>query len=270
MGKRISYKSLDGVRLQGILQEPKAKSDCCVIMAHGIISDKDEDGLFVTLAKELAEQNLMAFRFDFRAHGESEGSDREMTITGEFMDLVASYRMLRQSYQIGRLGLLGASFGAGAAIIFASVFRNRPSGVVLWNPVLDYKRTFLAPETPWAKRFFNRIGYENLAKNGYLKLEDFEIGSTLIDEMKSIEPTRLLSRIGCPVLSFHGTKDSKVPFEVTRTRAVYKRMDEFIPVEGSDHGFPKPRDRAFVIERTVDQFVRNLGSPGREPADDWQ
>lgn len=250
--KKIFYESLDGTRLCGVIQEPKATSHRGVILAHGLASDKDEGGIFIDLAEALSTQGFRVLRFDFRGHGESGGKDKEMTITGEFIDMVASYRLIHSMDQASTLSLLAASFGAGPTIMFASVYQTRPSSIVLWNPVLDYEKTFLRPKSAWAKQFFNEKGYEQLTLKGYLSLGDFAIGSTLIDEMESIRPFRLMNQIICPVLSLHGNQDSKVPFEVTQANALCNSQSRFITVEGGDHGFPAPKDAKFAIRKSAE------------------
>jgi uncharacterized protein len=256
--KKITYKSLDDIRLSGVLHLPEKSERGSIILAHGINSDKDESGSFVKVAEELSSKGFKVLRFDFRAQGESSGKSRDMTITGEFLDMVASIRYIRSLNPIQHVGILAASFGAGIAIVFASVYQTVPSSLVLWNPVLDYEKTFLNPKLGWAKEYFNEIGYRNLNSRGFLMLEDFQIGTTLVDEMRAIKPYRLMQQISCPVLTLHGDKDSKVPFEISEKYAMCNKSNEFIVLKGAEHAFLRPQDREIAVSRSVDWFSNHV------------
>ena len=107
---KISYKSSENV----IIAANKIKSNnpnCMVIMAHGINADKEEDGLFTELAYKLALNNCDSLRFDYRGHGESTGSQQEMTIEGETIDLKKSIEYVKEKTDLPII-LLSASFGA--------------------------------------------------------------------------------------------------------------------------------------------------------------
>jgi hypothetical protein len=62
------------------------------------------------------------------------------------------------------------------------MFYGKISKLVLWNPVLDYDKTFLHAITEWGTTFFNKEGYEKLELKGYIQIPetDFKITKRLV------------------------------------------------------------------------------------------
>ena len=237
MEQKVYYDSMDGLKLCGVFTIPERKPVGFVLMAHGITTNKDESGIYTRIANRLCREGYEVLRFDFRAHGESEGKQREMTVSGEIMDLEASVeQLLNRGAQ--KVGIVVSSFGGGPCVMYTHKNNDKVGCVVLLQPVLDYTKTFLEPELPWAKQSFNEKSYENLSKKGYLLLDGiFEIGAPLIEEFKKIRPYEHMKFIICPVLTIHGDKDTKVPYEVALKYHKCNEESEFMTIKGADHGF---------------------------------
>jgi len=61
--------------------------------------DKNEwNDFYRNLAKHLYENGYSTLRFDFRGHGESGGSKRELTIIGSLVDLISSTQIIKKKY----------------------------------------------------------------------------------------------------------------------------------------------------------------------------
>ena len=108
--EKIKYLTSDEIELNGILE--KNNSSTCVIMCHGIRSEKEEHGNFTKLAKALNENNIDSFRLDFRGHGENNTDFSQVTIDGEIKDLESTLDMI-SNIGYKDIILLGASFGGG-------------------------------------------------------------------------------------------------------------------------------------------------------------
>jgi cephalosporin-C deacetylase-like acetyl esterase len=79
----VEFYSNDGIRLRGVVSTPTAASAIsCVVFAHGEGRDKDDCGLFASVAKHLAVSGHATMRFDIRGHGQSEGEQEELTVLG--------------------------------------------------------------------------------------------------------------------------------------------------------------------------------------------
>lgn len=92
-------------------------------------------------------------------------------------------------------------------------------------------------------------------------LEDFKIGRRLVEEMAQVKPYQVMRNISCPILILHGDKDTYVPYEISKKYARSSRLNRFIRISGSEHGFGKLKDRKVVINETVNwiqKFTQGL------------
>lgn len=234
---KIYYKSMDGVKLCGVFTTPDVTKGY-VLMAHGITMDKNEwNNFYGELSQELCERKFASLRFDFRAHGESEGNQRELTVIGELLDIKASIKKIQEKRN-DKISIIATSFGAGPAILYTAQNPHKVNCLILLCPVLDYEATFLNPIVPWARESFNERGFKELEEKGFLLLDGvFEIGAKLVEEFRIIKPYEYLKKISCPVLTIHGDMDTMVPYEISKKYGSPNENSKFIALKGADHGF---------------------------------
>lgn len=234
---RIVFKSKDGINLYGILTSPSKNSKGAVILCHGITVEKNEGGFYTKLAKLLAKNDLTGLRFDFRGHHKnSSGKSWEMTIKGEIYDLEAAVKLLRNK-GFKKISLIGTSFGAGIVTLYTKRNPSAIASITLLCPVLDYKRTFLNPETEWAQKWFTPTAISNAMRTGKLNLDGFQLGSDLLKEFRRLNPGETLLKLKVPALIVHGTEDSYVPYSVAKYYGEGYRNGRFLPINSADHGF---------------------------------
>lgn len=233
----VYFESKDGISLCGILTHPNNKSKGSVILTHGITVEKNEGNFYKRLARKLASANLMSLRFDFRGHGDSNGKSYEMTIKGEVRDLTSAVNFLLKKTGDKHAAIIGTSFGGGIAVLYTAKHPKRVSILTLLCPVIDYKRTFLQPETEWAKEWFSREAFAKAKKTGRLNLDGFKLGHKLLAEFSRLNPGQTLLKLRVPTLIVHGTDDSYVPFEPSKKYGLQYRYGKFVPIKGADHGF---------------------------------
>jgi uncharacterized protein len=254
---KLSYRTPDGILLSAIVTRSSGRTERGnVIFAHGLNNNKDEDGNFVKLSKMLSTLGYNSLRFDFRAHGESEGKSEDMTVSGELLDFETSAKVLE--HMVGKpckFVVVASSMGASASILYASKHADKVEKLVLWNPVLDYDKTFLHAETPWGRTFFNAQGYRDLETQGYVTIPetDFRLGKVVVDEFRTIKPYELLSRFKMPVLTIHGTRDTDVPFSVAKKYGTPNKDSKFISHE-AEHTFPGMEDQ--LLAETVEWITK--------------
>src|ERR1700694_1208423 len=99
-------------------------------MAHGITMDKNEwNNLHFKISQDLNANDIGTFRFDYRGHGESQGNIRDMTVTGEFLDVKSSINEIQKKWK-KKVAIVASSFGAGSAIIYASLYPDNVSCLI--------------------------------------------------------------------------------------------------------------------------------------------
>src|SRR6266480_4495617 len=215
---RITFRTTDGFEIAAV--HTKARGAALVLWLHGISVNRDEYlGLFRDGAEHLANHGIDSLRIDFRGHGESSGSPADFSIIGQMLDVQAAMRYLSDSYgpRLPPVFLFGASFGAPPALFTALRAPVVVKGLTLLAPVLSYQRTFLEPETAWAKGIFNANALKNLPRTNRLDFGDgFAVSARLVEEMHLIQPERALREVRQKVAVLHGDHDSMVPFAVSR------------------------------------------------------
>lgn len=251
MHVRLAIASIDGLQLEAAVHSPSSQSHGTVVLAHGITADMDEGGMFVRLADNLAVSGLTAVRFSFRGHGRSGGTQEGVTIAGEMLDLQAVLKQAEQEYP-GPLFIVAASFGAVATLLSLPYLEDRLAGLVLWNPVLDLTRTFLAPELPWGLANFTGDARRQLDVKGYLTVDGcFRLGRVLFEELGRYNPSARFIESERPALVIHGDRDSYVSYNVARKAASVRGNCQFHSVTGSDHGFDSREYEDEAIATTV-------------------
>src|SRR6266702_7599236 len=108
--RQVEFRSLDLLRLRGTLTLPSSMRGPAVVLVHGGGVTREEGGFFARLASGLADAGLPALRFDFRAHGESEGQGEDLTIAGVLNDIRAAVAHVREMTGSGPVDLIGTSF----------------------------------------------------------------------------------------------------------------------------------------------------------------
>lgn len=215
-------KSGDGHCIVGIFEEAK-DSKGIVILSHGITSEKNEAGLYSELAETLKQFGYSSYRFDYRGHGDSSISSKEITISGEVLDL---YAVLKEFDKLEKdIYLISASFAASITLkLFESYYPKNLKKVAFLNPVTSYKNTFTSSNTPWARTFFPQDGMASALEVSPIKVgsKNFEIGPQMIVEFYSTKIEDSVWPSDLNLKLYHGYDDSIVSVE--DTIAFSKRM----------------------------------------------
>lgn len=248
MEEKIFYESGNKLKLCGIIN--RANTYKIVIMCHGIRGNKDECGSYVDLANELNKNGYSSFRFDFDGHGESEGLDKDMTISKEIVDLESTIKML-QSIGYTEYVLVGGSFGASIVSLFPYNKFDCIKGVVLWYGALNYDYI----------RYGNLFTEENknIAKEHGFYIsrsmhggKEFKFGIDLFDEVDSFKPYEEIQKCSLPKLFVHGDKDEAVPYKLSEEVSKKCINSRFVLIENGEHTFQNSND---AIKKAVDATV---------------
>jgi alpha-beta hydrolase superfamily lysophospholipase len=257
----LQLESLDRTHLDAVFHAAgRGPARGAILQVHGINADMDEGGMFVRLAEGLADAGFDVLRFSFRGHGRSGGAQRGVTIAGECLDVQAAIDSL-QARSEAPVAIVAASFGAVSTCVLLSYYEARMRALVLWNPVLDLRGTFIDPELPWGKENFTDQARRRLADEGALLLDgEFEIGRALYEEMIIYDPLDRFVRSQVPAAIVHGNRDTAVSYEVSLTASRSREHCELITIGGAEHGFdPDKEDEG--IQATIAWLDRRYARP---------
>ncbi|MFI7189993.1 alpha/beta hydrolase [Nocardia nova] len=255
--ERVEVSSVDGITLDVVVDrsvEPVRRG--VVVLVHGITVDMDEGGgMFVRLAEQLTGAGFDVVRFSFRGHGGSGGTQRGVTVAGECLDLQAVIGWVQGRFA-GPMSIVAASFGAVSTLLSLSWLGESLHRLVLWNPVLDLRHTFLEPELAWGIENFGSAQRKALRDNGFLVVDgEFELGRVLFGEFARYRPVGEFLAAGVPALVVHGDRDTAVSYPIAAGVARARADTVLHTVVGSDHGFDSREREDEAISVTVDWLV---------------
>lgn len=224
------------------------------IWLHGITVDKDE---YMNLFKEgsiyLANRGIDSLRIDFRGHGKSSGGSKDFTFVGQLIDIDAAINYVKSFYakQKVKLHFIACSFGAPPAIYSCNYYSVE--SMTLIAPVLSYFKTFIEPQTDWAKQIFDKNKLQTLEKTNKLYInKGFYIGMNLYKEMGIVKPEIEVAKIKTRTIIIHGNQDSMVPYDVSCELTKNNKSLKLITMNNMDHGFNDINDELGTSKKSLD------------------
>lgn len=226
----------DGVKICGVLHLPDQDESPCVVISHGLFSDKNTVK-FREMVEEFTKEGLAALRFDFMGCGESGGRVEDTTISGRLsnLNLMFDFAFNHTAIDPERIGLMGSSMGGYLSLLKGGADK-RVNAVVIWaTPYTldDLKEKILSENEP------------ELGPAFYEEIEKYRLGS-ILDKV-----TR------CLVI--HGDSDELVP--VSHAHEIYQRLSQPKSLEivgGADHRFTNSNHRLKARNLTLNWFKRFL------------
>jgi hypothetical protein len=226
----------DGVKICGVLHLPEQERSPCMLISHGLFSDKNTVK-FQEMAEEFPREGFAVLRFDFMGCGESGGKVEDTTISGRLANLKAmfDFACTHPSIDHKRIGLMGSSMG-GYLSLFKGSLDERTKAIVIWATpytLIDLK---------------DKVSSENEPKLGpafYKELDRYNLGSIL----------KKVSR--CLVI--HGDSDELVP--VSHAYEIYQELSDPKGLEiinGADHRFSEVKHRLQARQHTLKWFKKFL------------
>jgi len=247
-----SFRSLDGLRLAGSFVAPSTDVKSVTVLVHGGGVTRDEGGFFTRLADGMAAAAIASLRFDLRGHGESDGRQEDLTISGVLNDIRAAIGHARTLTAQAPVNLLGASFGGGICGYYAAHEPAELAKLVLINPLVNYKKRFVDDKPYWSSDQINETAGRELSENGFLPHSPtFKLGRPLLNEVFHLRPDRAIARITTPTLVLHGTGDTFIP--VQSSRDLVERISvpaKLIEIDGAQHGIAVHDDPRYLDPQT--------------------
>lgn len=186
-----------------ILPNPSGDAQApAVIVMHGWGGNA---AMMLPLARPLHEAGFAGLYLDARCHGASDGDTfASLPRFAEDIEHAADWLARRAGIDPARIGVLGHSVGAGAALLAAS---RRPSlaavvSVAAFSHPAAMMRRWMATKRIPA----GTVGRYILAY----------VQETIGHRFDDIAPVTTIARVRCPVLLVHGTADDVVPLSEAR------------------------------------------------------
>jgi alpha/beta superfamily hydrolase len=144
----------EAIQLEGILHHPGGKNLPAAVICHphSLYGGSMDISLVVSIAQTLADRGIIAFRFNFRGVGQSEGKYGEGV--GEQNDVAGAVDFLlrEESVDAERLYLVGYSFGTWVGLHHAEHDPRICAVVAIGLPLWQLEETLLSGYT-WPKLF---------------------------------------------------------------------------------------------------------------------
>jgi pimeloyl-ACP methyl ester carboxylesterase len=196
--QEVRFGTVNG-RMLGAWLVPATPAAPALVLLHGWGGNAE---MMLPLAAPLHRAGYSLLLVDARNHGMSDGdSFSSLPRFAEDLDHAIDWLKGRPGTDPGRIGVLGHSVGAAAALLAASR-RNDLAAVVslaaFAHPEAMMRRWLAGKNIPWRP-----LGWY------ILKYVERAIGH----RFNAIAPCNTICRVGCPTLIVHGTEDATVPVD---------------------------------------------------------
>lgn len=224
-----------------------------VILMHGFMSCKKIYPI-PHLARALAGQGIASIRFDFNAHGDSEGNFVDMTISNEIADAEAVFDYVCSLPYVSAIGFAGHSQGGVVAGMLAGKLEDsprKPACLALLAPAAVLKDDALAGQCMGAR-------YDASDPPEYVNVMFHKLGRKFIREAQKLPVYETSGLYTGKVCVIHGKKDRIVPYSYSvRYDGTYEDSELHL-IEGEGH-FLK-RHRKEVIGTVVAFMKKSFAS----------
>jgi len=254
MKEKVYFKNSKGDKLCGILSNPTDDvSKPIIILCHGLSSNKDTS-TYMKLENVLNKKNISTFRFDFYAHGESEGKFEEITVSEGVDDVLKATAFLKNK-EYSKIGLIASSYG-GAASIMAASKTNDLFVLCLIAPASDYE------EVRTLK--YGKEGIKKWKEKGYIYYEKkdgrkLKCNYSFFEDIKDNKAYDVADKIKIPTMIVHGDNDPTVPIEQSKKICRLIKNCKLEIIKGAGHSFKyEPENQEKIIRLISDFIIKNI------------
>lgn len=225
MENKTYFNNSKGEKISFVLSRPVENNNSnksIVIMCHGLNSNKDSR-THLALSKIFLQKNIATFRFDFYAHGDSEGKIDNRTIE-EFVDEVIMAIKYVKDIGYTQIGLCGTSIGGATATIAASKSKDIKA--------LSLKAAGMGQTSRKMTNYKHNFDNKTWIKAG--------------------------EKIQIPTIIIHGAEDKDVEPELGKELAKAIKTSKLLIYEKADHRFTKEEDFNQSIKDIAEFFIKEL------------
>jgi len=239
--RHVVVRALDGLRLAATVVAPGPEPRHAVLMLHGAGATREQDGFYTRLATELAERGVASLRLDLPGHGDSEGTQEELSLSGLLNVIGSGMAYLRYTVDSTPVSLIATGLTGGVAAGYAARKAPEVHRLVLLNPLIDYKEYFVDAQRGWTGDALDEETGRVLLADGRLTLSPaFAVGRAMLNEVFWLQPRTVLDVIAAPTLIVHGAGPTDVPVESSRAAAeALTCTHRLVEIDGPQRGYWK-------------------------------
>lgn len=230
-GYAISYEEY-------VPDDPKA----VIIAMHGFAGDK-KSSCIEEIRKMANSKGVGLITFDWPAHGESEASGDDLTITNCLSDLGTVLEYVTKKYPDVKKIAFSTSFGGYMTMLYNSGNRKAFDRIILRSPALRMYNVLTGSildgemKTELTENGYISFGYERIMK----------ITEGFVNEIKNND---IFALYGDDILDYvsiiHGTEDDVVPINDS-LKFASKHKCHIHKVPGADHRYKKDGELDMVV-----------------------
>ncbi len=226
-------------KLKCVAHIPKLKqNDKCpfVVIMHGFTGNKNET-LLKQISEGLQSRGIGSIRFDFNAHGESEGRFEDMTIKNEVEDAMRVIGMVKgwEYVDSNRIGLVGHSQGGLVASLTAGMLGNKNvKALLLLAPAAN-----ICEDVKHGKMLGTSFNVNNIPQT--INVWGHKVGREYLVFAKNCDVYGIASKFQGPVCVIHGSNDKAVPFKYGKKYVDIYKNSTWVLQNNDDHGLSKHR-----------------------------
>lgn len=232
-----------------------------VLMLHGLGSTRSEIGnIYVDTAQALADRGIASLRIDFRGFGKSDGDTGGFTLDRQNEDAQTALTALQDNRHIdpARIGVIGYSFGAGAAVELGAARPDDVKSVVVWSLIGDYRADMLSS---MGQKVFDRAAQDGIV--GFdLGWRTIVLKQAFFDSLAVHDLTAAARAYPGAFMTINGADDFYLPYAAPLLNAAAGQDKLALVIPDADHIFhvytPSKSLAAQVIEATVQRFAETL------------
>ena len=252
MQEKLFFENTRGNRLCGILANSTSnKEKPIIILCHGFSTSKDSY-TNVRLEKILNEKRISTFRFDFFAHGESEGEFEDITVSEAVDDILNAIRFLKE-LGYSKIGLVGSSFGGMASVIAASKTDDLFI-LALKSPVAGHLGKLVAREAKQEIETWKEKGFIYYTSSEGRKIK---LDYSFFEDAEKVKGHEAAQKIKILTLIVHGENDESVPVEQSKKLAGLIENSKLEIVKGADHRYSRPKDFEKMLDLISEFIIEN-------------
>lgn len=280
-----TIKTSDGILLDGIIVEPRKKSDTALVWIHGLTSSFYSSQTLIKELSDLCRKNGIGyFKFNTRGHDVVARGQRKNALFGtvyeKFEDCVLDIRAMiacARTRGYKKIILAGHSTGANKAVYYMYKTKDRDvKGLALLGAASDIsaeiKRVGKMPfekNLRLARHLNNKDPLALFASKGYLFTARRAISLFTPGAAENIFPYynpkadwKALQSIRSPIAVIFGSRDECLDrpaeniIDIFRVNAPLAKSFSGIIIKGADHGF---KNKEKELADAVTRWIQNNG-----------